>query len=105
MFDTSNYPNNMIHDGEVSKRSHGAYKTRGALEKETSNENGPVLPSDAKSKAGAESTNNTGLVTAVAHVAVPNWANLALMASLIFGGCCTNVSSTIVELYIRKECN
>lgn len=95
----------MIHDGEVSKRSHGAYKSRGALGKETSNENIPVLPSDANSKTEAESTNNTGLITAVAHVAVPNWANLALMASLIFGGCCTNVRYTIMRLYVGKEWN
>jgi UDP-xylose/UDP-N-acetylglucosamine transporter B4 len=28
----------------------------------------------------------------VAHATLPSWANMVLMASLIFGGCCTNVS-------------
>ncbi|KAF7712135.1 Uncharacterized protein PECH_004230 [Penicillium ucsense] len=31
------------------------------------------------------------VMKAVAHATVPGWANMVLMASLILGGCCTNV--------------
>ena len=33
-----------------------------------------------------------GLVAAAAHAAVPSWTSMVLMVSLIFGGCCANVS-------------
>lgn len=39
-----------------------------------------------------DSRNDAGLIAAAAHVAVPTWANMVLMVSLIFGGCCANVS-------------
>jgi UDP-xylose/UDP-N-acetylglucosamine transporter B4 len=41
----------------------------------------------------AKAKQDTGVMAAVAHATVPSWANMILMASLIFGGCCTNVSS------------
>lgn len=32
-----------------------------------------------------------GICTAVVHATFPSWTNIALMISLIFGGCCANV--------------
>ncbi|KAI2790403.1 UDP-N-acetylglucosamine transporter yea4 [Penicillium oxalicum] len=48
----------------------------------------------ANGHATSEKKGQTGsseVMKAVAHATFPNWANMVLMASLIFGGCCTNV--------------
>ena len=37
--------------------------------------------------------NATHLATAISQVAFPSWTSMALMFSLIFGGCCSNVST------------
>lgn len=38
--------------------------------------------------------NDAGSIAAAAfHAAAPTWANMVLMVSLIFGGCCANVST------------
>lgn len=41
------------------------------------------------------------LTVAAAHAAIPNWTNIVLMVSLIFGGCCANVrdSKAMVEQF------
>lgn len=80
----------MIHDGDASKRKADAY----ALEMSP---NGscdttvPVSPPSPQLKAAAEK-DMSGLMAAAAHAAVPTWATMVLMVSLIFGGCCANVS-------------
>ncbi|KAJ5808941.1 hypothetical protein N7474_010210 [Penicillium riverlandense] len=43
----------------------------------------------------------TVLIAAAAHAAVPSWATLVLMASLIFGGCCANVFT--LEAIIKEQ--
>ncbi|KAJ5370120.1 UDP-N-acetylglucosamine transporter yea4 [Penicillium cataractarum] len=58
----------------------------------------PALTSDTiKPKTKKDS----GMVAAVAHATVPSWANMLLMASLIFGGCCTNVFA--LEAIIKEQ--
>ncbi|KAJ5162473.1 UDP-N-acetylglucosamine transporter yea4 [Penicillium capsulatum] len=48
-----------------------------------------------------DSKNDAGLIAAAAHAAVPTWANMVLMVSLIFGGCCANVFA--LEAIIKEQ--
>lgn len=50
----------------------------------------PLSPPSPQLKAAEKDA--PGLIAAAAHAAVPTWANTVLMVSLIFGGCCANVS-------------
>lgn len=80
----------MIHDGDASKRKVDAY----ALDMSPNGSGDatvPVSPPSPQLKAAAEK-DMSGLVAAAAHAAVPTWATMVLMVSLIFGGCCANVS-------------
>ncbi|KAJ5348182.1 uncharacterized protein N7506_001435 [Penicillium brevicompactum] len=42
-----------------------------------------------------------GLAAATAHAFIPNWTNMVLMVSLIFGGCCANVFA--LEAIIKEQ--
>lgn len=41
---------------------------------------------------------DAGLVAAAVHAAVPSWTTVVLMVSLIFGGCCANVSAWLEDV-------
>lgn len=41
---------------------------------------------------GATSGHLTSVLSATTHTVLPQWTNIILMSSLIFGGCCANVS-------------
>ncbi|KAJ5160652.1 UDP-N-acetylglucosamine transporter yea4, partial [Penicillium canariense] len=100
-------PCRMINDSDTAKLTTDAYaipQTRQSTDSSNSHANGsstfqPALKSRA---AGSDSAKmNGGVIAAVAHATVPSWANMALMASLIFGGCCTNVFA--LEAIIKEQ--
>lgn len=83
----------MINDRDGSKERPDAY----AIESTPSSGHNAVpksSPSLARkpAAAGSDRKDAPGLIAAAAHAAVPTWANMILMVSLIFGGCCANVS-------------
>ncbi|KAJ5131669.1 hypothetical protein N7448_005827 [Penicillium atrosanguineum] len=81
----------MLNDSDTSKRKADGYAFRispnGAGDTTV-----PAAPPSPQLKAAAEKKDAPGLIAAAAHAAVPTWANMVLMVSLIFGGCCANVS-------------
>ena len=84
----------MIHDRDGSKRTRETFALHSTSSFEdnataTSRQVAPNYATSSELKKGA------GLVAAAAHAAVPTWANMALMVSLIFGGCCANVSMMV----------
>lgn len=82
----------MINDSDGSKRRPDAYAIKSPP---SSGENAvpksPPSPTRKPAAAGSDK-DAPGLIAAAAHAAVPTWANMILMVSLIFGGCCANVS-------------
>lgn len=90
----------MINDGENVKQQPNRYKIRETLingstkEAMSASSNGNVV----KSIADSDKT-DSGLIAAAAHAVVPTWANIVLMGSLIFGGCCANVSQSTIGLF------
>ncbi|KAJ5715694.1 UDP-N-acetylglucosamine transporter yea4 [Penicillium malachiteum] len=93
----------MINDGETKRNT---YKVRTSVPLRESSIVSSAKGSDSsesdKSKSEFESeSKNASLIAAAAHAAVPNWANLILMASLIFGGCCANVFA--LEAIIKEQ--
>lgn len=45
-------------------------------------------------RSDSELKKDVRVIAAAAHAAVPSWANMVLMFSLILGGCCANVSDS-----------
>ncbi|KAH8432536.1 putative UPD-GlcNAc transporter (Mnn2-2) [Aspergillus melleus] len=43
-----------------------------------------------------------GIISAITLVNFPDWTNIVLMVSLIFGGCCANVGSTCVHEVVKQ---
>ncbi|KAJ5587954.1 uncharacterized protein N7459_003719 [Penicillium hispanicum] len=96
----------MINDNDASKRSPGAYALPTNTFTHSSTGNARVAPpSQLAPKSGinksSEQKRNAGLVAAAAHAVVPTWANMVLMVSLIFGGCCANVFA--LEAIIKEQ--
>ncbi|KAF9889483.1 golgi uridine diphosphate-N- acetylglucosamine transporter [Aspergillus nanangensis] len=59
---------------------------------------------DDMASSGAQSLSHASLAniaTAAAYATVPSWANVLLMVSLIFGGCCANVFA--LEAIIKDQ--
>jgi UDP-xylose/UDP-N-acetylglucosamine transporter B4 len=81
----------MINDSDASKRKDDAYALKISPNGSSGDTKVPVSPPSPQLKAAAEK-DALGLIAAAAHAAVPTWANMVLMVSLIFGGCCANVS-------------
>lgn len=82
----------MIHDGDSLRRRPEAYKVNVSENEATEH---TVTASSAEyvpQSAVSGKLKDVGLMAAAAHATVPNWANVLLMISLIFGGCCANVS-------------
>lgn len=85
----------MINDTDAVKQRPDTYaipSVRTSLAAANGHANGSVVaptPGAVNSKAKMK---DLGMIAAVTHATVPSWANMVLMASLIFGGCCTNVS-------------
>ncbi|KAJ5689785.1 UDP-N-acetylglucosamine transporter yea4 [Penicillium macrosclerotiorum] len=98
----------MIHDSDTLKRSPDKY-----VLPPTSPSIGSTILDDRDvlvATAGRRSSNkaneatkerNTSVIAAAAHAAVPTWANMVLMSSLIFGGCCANVFA--LEAIIKEQ--
>lgn len=87
----------MINDNEGPKRrTDTIVETRSPTSNSNSKANSHSHSNDANANAtvspNSELKQNASVLAAAAHAAVPNWANLVLMISLIFGGCCANVS-------------
>lgn len=78
----------MINDTNAVKQRPDTYATT-QVGRSSVGANGHVNGSAAIQPSKAKK--DTGVLAAVAHATVPSWANMVLMASLIFGGCCTNV--------------
>ncbi|KAJ5622800.1 hypothetical protein N7490_011405 [Penicillium lividum] len=90
----------MIHDGDGLKRRPDTYKVNSL--KKASTEHNEKVSSPDKSPQSVESHKlDAGLIAAAAHAAVPNWTNMVLMVSLIFGGCCANVFT--LEAIIKEQ--
>ena len=85
----------MINDTDAVNQRPDTYaipSVRTSLAAANGHANGSVValtPAAVNSKAKKK---DSRMVAAVAHATVPSWANMVMMASLIFGGCCTNVS-------------
>ncbi|KAJ5915263.1 UDP-N-acetylglucosamine transporter yea4 [Penicillium verhagenii] len=86
----------MIHDGNSLKRRPDSYGIKGS--KNESSENGTAVSTSSQKPRPAKSD---GLIAAAAHATVPDWANMSLMISLIFGGCCANVFT--LEAIIKEQ--
>jgi UDP-xylose/UDP-N-acetylglucosamine transporter B4 len=80
----------MINDSDTSKRKGEGYALK--VSPNGGDDKVPSAPPSPQLKAAAEKKDAPGLIAAAAHAAVPTWANMVLMMSLIFGGCCANVS-------------
>lgn len=82
----------MIHDGDSLRRRPDTYNLKvsndGATKENVTASSAEQVPPSAESGK----LKDAGLIAAAAHATVPNWANMVLMISLIFGGCCANVS-------------
>lgn len=81
----------MINDSDASKRRPDSYSLAPSK---------PAMSPPAKPIAAAsdDSKKDAALIAAAAHATIPSWTNMVLMVSLIFGGCCANVSVKL-ELY------
>lgn len=90
----------MVNDSNCSKQSHDAYAPQinipiGPPSKSISGVPPSQLALNTDIDKSNEPKKNTGLIAAAAaHAAVPTWTNMVLMASLILGGCCANVSTS-----------
>lgn len=88
----------MINDTDAVKRRPDTYaipQVRTSPGGANGNANGStaIQPASTPDAMNSKAKNkDSGMIAAVAHATVPSWANMVLMASLIFGGCCTNVS-------------
>lgn len=60
------------------------------VDKLPSRSSGAELPTLRSSDS--ELKKDVRVIAAAAHAAVPSWASMVLMFSLILGGCCANVS-------------
>lgn len=57
---------------------------------------------DARARLdGATSGGGVSTLSALAQATVPAWVQTAVMVSLIFGGCCSNVSFRSLALSVR----
>lgn len=88
----------MINDCDASKQSSETYPIQRTISKDSASGTAAVAPpSKLAPEPGVDTSreprNDAGIIAAAAHAAVPDWANMALMVLLIFGGCCTNVSA------------
>lgn len=93
----------MIHDGENLKQRPNGYKTQQKLDNGSPKESIPSPTGNvAKSTDPDTLKKDAGLIAAAAHAVVPTWANMVLMTSLIFGGCCANVSKQTMEISIWR---
>ncbi|KAJ5768803.1 hypothetical protein N7520_003362 [Penicillium odoratum] len=90
----------MIHDGEGLKRRPDTYKVN-SLKNASTEDNEKVSSLDKRPQSVESHKLDAGLIAAAAHAAVPNWTNMVLMVSLIFGGCCANVFT--LEAIIKEQ--
>ncbi|KAJ5112951.1 UDP-N-acetylglucosamine transporter yea4 [Penicillium angulare] len=95
----------MIHDGETLKQRPNGYKAGGYINKQSTDQAIGASPKTDVTGSLASSEKSTkddaGLIAAAAHAVMPTWANMVLMASLIFGGCCANVFA--LEAIIKEQ--
>ncbi|KAJ5112084.1 UDP-N-acetylglucosamine transporter yea4 [Penicillium argentinense] len=91
----------MIHDNDGLKRRTDNYRVpEKSPDAVVADRNATVSPSESTStKSGLKE--DASLFAAVAQAAVPSWANMVLMVSLIFGGCCANVFA--LEAIIKEQ--
>lgn len=82
----------MIHDGDSLRRRPEAYKVNVSKDEATEHTATASSAEHVPQSAVSGNLKDAGLIAAAAHATVPNWANMILMISLIFGGCCANVS-------------
>jgi UDP-xylose/UDP-N-acetylglucosamine transporter B4 len=81
----------MLNDNDPSKRGHDYLINRSDPTIKDENANLVSPQSHDKIDYAQLKKDAPGLVVAAAHAVVPSWTNIALMVSLIFGGCCANV--------------
>lgn len=82
----------MIHDGDSLRRRPDTDKVNVAEDEATKNTMTASAAEHVPPSAESDKLKDVGFIAAAAHATVPNWANMLLMISLIFGGCCANVS-------------
>ena len=87
----------MLNDSDSSKKCRDAHILHPEPSNQTFSDNITRLPSsqlapESSIDISSEPKNGPGILTAAAYVAVPTWASISLMATLILGGCCANVS-------------
>lgn len=86
----------MINDSDALKRRPDGYAPRTPTFCSSAQDNAVLVPPSPQLKAATATADKSrdapGLMAAAAHAAVPTWSNMVLMGSLIFGGCCANVS-------------
>ncbi|KAJ5533666.1 UDP-N-acetylglucosamine transporter yea4 [Penicillium frequentans] len=91
----------MIHDGDSLRRRPEAYKVNVSKDEATEHTATASSAEHVPQSAVSGNLKDAGLIAAAAHATVPNWANMILMISLIFGGCCANVFT--LEAIIKEQ--
>ncbi|KAJ5569302.1 UDP-N-acetylglucosamine transporter yea4 [Penicillium hetheringtonii] len=82
----------MIND-DASRKS-DTYTVRQLKRSSTNTTTSTTSPASESSNTLAtpsKTSQHAEILAAAAHATLPNWANVFLMISLIFGGCCSNV--------------
>ncbi|KAJ5660756.1 UDP-N-acetylglucosamine transporter yea4 [Penicillium longicatenatum] len=91
----------MIHDGDSLRQRPDTYKANVSKVEATKHTVTASSAEQVHRSAESGKLKDAGLIAAAAHAAVPNWANMLLMVSLIFGGCCANVFT--LEAIIKEQ--
>jgi UDP-xylose/UDP-N-acetylglucosamine transporter B4 len=83
----------MLNDNDASKRGHEYPINRSRVSTLNTDKIADLVSSHSWDKVDYAQLKKDapGLVAAAAHAVVPSWTNMAMMVSLIFGGCCANV--------------
>ncbi|KAJ5248650.1 hypothetical protein N7468_000101 [Penicillium chermesinum] len=82
----------MINDNHVSNRKANPDTMASAR---------PAAEPPALRRSDSDLKKDARLIAAAAHAAVPSWANMVLISSLILGGCCANVFA--LEAIIKEQ--
>ncbi|KAJ6088269.1 UDP-N-acetylglucosamine transporter yea4 [Penicillium sp. IBT 16267x] len=91
----------MIHDGDSLRRRPDTYNLKVSNDGATKENGTASAAQQVPPSAESGKLKDAGLIAAAAHATVPNWANMVLMISLIFGGCCANVFT--LEAIIKEQ--
>ncbi|KAJ5860619.1 uncharacterized protein N7529_007929 [Penicillium soppii] len=93
----------MLNDNDASKRGHEYPINRSRVSTLNTDKIADLVSSHSWDKVDYAQLKKDapGLVAAAAHAVVPSWTNMAMMVSLIFGGCCANVFA--LEAIIKEQ--